>query len=407
MAFEWQQHCKRLHHKDSVTNSTINTPTRPIKKNNPPKRQRTSEPVLQNGYAATAFKLISINNSPPAYLSGRNHWIIWRTARGKPKYMGTDRADNLEQIVWFMMYFLLEAPNVNSWSTVEQYLMHVKDMHNTLLLTQIHDKERYEWPGTLSSLLDVVSRRAARAMHCCPQPEGGRLPCTPGLLEYLIRTKAMDISSHDGKRFFTILLLTMLGGFRVGELIPLTISDEKRNIHKDCKIKNVIISEDSISITVLGKNTKKMELQTVVVTKAAAKDLVDLFGEEFNVFRLLKEIVLNLQPEEFIFKREDNKVITYDYFYKGLVAITRLGNIPDGHFGGHSGRIYFASLRALQGAEDSEIKTDGRWKSDAFLLYVRAVSKRQFDSAEKIRRFCLADLNFTLVNFPMDKEFRK
>ena len=45
--------------------------------------------------------------------------------------------------------------------------------------------------------------------------------------------------------------------------------------------------------------------------------------------------------------------------------------IPMSHIGTHSIRTSFAMFMHIQGIPDSTIKKKGRWKSDAFLLYIR------------------------------------
>ena len=51
-------------------------------------------------------------------------------------------------------------------------------------------------------------------------------------------------------------------------------------------------------------------------------------------------------------------------------ALTELGFNPE-EFAGHSFRIGAATAAAQAGIEDSVIRAIGRWKSDAFLRYVR------------------------------------
>ena len=45
--------------------------------------------------------------------------------------------------------------------------------------------------------------------------------------------------------------------------------------------------------------------------------------------------------------------------------------VPMSHIGTHSIRTSFAMFMHIQGIPDSTIKKKGRWKSDAFLLYIR------------------------------------
>ena len=91
----------------------------------------------------------------------------------------------------------------------------------------------------------------------------------------------------------TLLLLTMLGGFRMGELIPLTKDPKLRNIDKDCLVRNVHITTDTTCIKVLSKTTRNLE--TVIVRHAEVEDLIKEFGEDFNVIKNLREIISSLE----------------------------------------------------------------------------------------------------------------
>ena len=148
-------------------------------------------------------------------------------------------------------------------------------------------------------------------------------------------------------------------------------------------------------------------IQSVVIFKNEVQEVVRQFGADFDAFEHMRRLVENKHPDSLLFTRMDGSPFTYKYFMKILNAITDALNIRRGHFGGHSGRIYLATLLALQGAEDSEIQERGRWLSLAFKMYVRSLSKRQYLEQSKITFFRLSDLNFVLEGFPNSPEFRK
>ena len=63
---------------------------------------------------------------------------------------------------------------------------------------------------------------------------------------------------------------------------------------------------------------------------------------------------------------------------RSALAVTVAG-IQASQFAGHSFRIGAASTAAARGVEDSLIKTLGRWRSSAYLLYVRIPRERLAD----------------------------
>ena len=77
-------------------------------------------------------------------------------------------------------------------------------------------------------------------------------------------------------------------------------------------------------------------------------------------------------------------------------------------FAGHSFRIGAASTAASRGVEDSLIKTLGRWRSSAYLLYVRiprerlaGLSTTLADRQSKVY-FCILAIDLFMVVFVHD-----
>ena len=354
------------------------------------------------------YEFVSERSLATKSSSGGNHWSQFREQRGKPILLEVnENQENLNEVCRFVMYFVMEAPNVNKFNTVDTYLGHVKDMHKSLMFTPEATRgDAFVWPADLAdSRLRVLKEKVKQWFKETPQEEGGRLPFTPSLLKEMVDKGAIDVNSYDGRRVFCLILMTILGGFRMGELLPLTKDPTKRKTDKDCKIEHVHFARDTITVQVLGKTTTNFE--SVNIHTSEMLHLVELFGPIFDVASMLKSITANRRDDKLIFVREDGSPFTYNYFMSLLRDATDFMNIPRGHFGGHSGRIYLASLLALQGVDDSYIQTRGRWKSKAFKMYVRSLDKRKFRSQPEIKYFKLSNLNFVLKGFPMSPEFQK
>ena len=370
----------------------------------PPHQHKFEDP-----YDEAIYELIRATTSTKKYSTGRNkHWIPFRQRRGKEELMvpGED-LENINEVCRFMMYFVLEAPGVNSFKTVEQYMLHVKDMHATMMFTpQALKGEAFIWPSDYpDSRYSVLKRKIQQWFAETPQEEGGRLPFTPSLLKEMIDCNAINLNSHNGKRTFCLILMTILGGFRMGELLPKTIDPEKRNTFKDCKVKDVHLSKNTITVKVLSKTTKDYESVNIHVSEMNV--LIELFGAEFDVMKILQDITQDASPDRLLFVRADGLPFTYNYFMVQLRKATDAMKIPRGYLGGHSGRIYLASLLALQNVKDSYIQKRGRWKSKAFKMYVRSLDLREFTSQEKITHFKLSNLTFVLQGFPNSPEFQR
>ena len=99
------------------------------------------------------------------------------------------------------------------------------------------------------------------------------------------------------------------------------------------------------------------------------EEVMKEFGQNFDVFALVEEIIKGKHPDQLLFTRSDGSPFTYDHYMKILRATTDMMNIPRGHFGGHS-------------------------------VNVRKSNRR-------ITHFKLSNLTFVLKGFPDTTEFRK
>ena len=68
---------------------------------------------------------------------------------------------------------------------------------------------------------------------------------------------------------------------------------------------------------------------------------------------------------------EDGAPLTRDQLVKEVRRVLKKANLPTDQFAGHSFRVGAATTAATMGVEDSLIQTLGRWRSSAYLVYVR------------------------------------
>lgn len=67
----------------------------------------------------------------------------------------------------------------------------------------------------------------------------------------------------------------------------------------------------------------------------------------------------------------DGKAISWTFFIAQLNAALKFNNLDSSVYKGDSFRIGAASWAAAKGFSDSQIRLLGRWKSNAFLRYIR------------------------------------
>ena len=77
-----------------------------------------------------------------------------------------------------------------------------------------------------------------------------------------------------------------------------------------------------------------------------------------------------------LFIHEDGSPLSRSYLVQAVrAALASAGNLNLSRYSGHSFRIRAATTAARAGVLDSMIQTLGRWKSSAFLAYIRTRSE--------------------------------
>lgn len=89
------------------------------------------------------------------------------------------------------------------------------------------------------------------------------------------------------------------------------------------------------------------------------------------VSALLNYLTVRGTSPGILFRFQDNTPLTKPKFTSKFRDFLKLAGIDDTLYAGHSFRIGAATTAAAKGVEDSLIQTLGRWKSSAYLTYIR------------------------------------
>ena len=90
-----------------------------------------------------------------------------------------------------------------------------------------------------------------------------------------------------------------------------------------------------------------------------------------SCYRTFEHLTLHGNSTGLLFHFDDNPPLTKSKFTSKFRDLLIQAGIDSSLYAGHSFRIGAASTAAAKGVEDSLIQTLGRWKSSAYLLYVR------------------------------------
>ena len=212
----------------------------------------------------------------------------------------------------------------------------------------------------------VVRERAfGSSTHTAPKP---RLPITIQLLSDIVRIWSRDSSSqpHDTAMLRAAATLCFFGFFRSWEITVPSAREFDPRLH---------LTWGDISINDLDSPTVvKVHLKRSKIDQAGkgVAIFVGATGSELCPVAETVHYVRIRGPSPGPFLRfHDGSPLTKAALVKRVrEALTKLG-LDASCYAGQSFRIGAATTAACSGIEDSAIRSLGRWRSDAFLRYIR------------------------------------
>ena len=193
-----------------------------------------------------------------------------------------------------------------------------------------------------------------------------RLPITPSILEQLRRVWNKDPSDRDNVMLWAACCVGFFGFLRSGEL---TAPEKEEFDPKQHLTVNDIAIENpanprTISIRIEQSKTDPFR-QGVTIYLGRTDSML------CPVAALLSYLVLRGRGEGPLFKFKDGRALSRPRLVSELrKALAEAGLKPE-NYAGHSFRIGAATTAAACGIPVEVIKTLGRWKSQAYQLYVR------------------------------------
>lgn len=215
----------------------------------------------------------------------------------------------------------------------------------------------------------VIRKLVAGAAKLAPTHDT-RLPITEPVLKLLISSLPyLCPKRYEQCMYHSIFTLAFYGLARIGELVY-TGTNTARNV---LQLSDINISYKGSTPTCIQiafanfKHNANHQVHNVTVATlekdsqlCPVKALIDYLSE-----RGASEGPLYITPNKTPLVRH-----TFDHTVKRCLGFCRLDSSL---YKGHSFRIGGATLAAERGMSDSQIRLLGRWKSEAFKKYIRAV----------------------------------
>ena len=195
-----------------------------------------------------------------------------------------------------------------------------------------------------------------------------RLPITRPVLHELVKSlRHTNSSAFQRCLYSAMFLLAFYGFFRVGELAAKSVDRVDSILQfKDLKflVHNGQPQMIKIIITAFKHNTDRKPFEILIER------------EETLPFCPVQAMVEYCQTRGALpgplFCQQNLAPITVYQFNTELSRCLHFCSLDPSRYKGHSFRIGAASLAADKGFSDAQIRTLGRWKSDAFKLYIRS-----------------------------------
>ncbi len=193
-----------------------------------------------------------------------------------------------------------------------------------------------------------------------------RLPVTPGILRQLRRIWERESTQPNRTVLWAACCLGYFGFLRMGEMTVPTQDGYDPKVHLNCDDVHVDNAEAPKVLRVSIKQSK---------TDPFRKGIDIFVGKTFSdlcpVSALLSYLVERGTAKGPLFQLSDGTFLTRQRLVEEIRQALNKAGIDSRAYCGHSLRIGAATTAAVNGMEDALIKTLGRWRSLAYLEYVR------------------------------------
>ena len=231
-------------------------------------------------------------------------------------------------------------------------------------ISYVHKLKGYADPTKVFLILKLLAAIKSRS-----RPDI-RLPITLPVLRLLVEALKQTSSSFYHRTLFTAMFLTAFYGFlRIGEITCKTTSSGSSVLqHQNLSF---LLHEGEVIAA-------KLTLTNFKHNRSGRPFYIHILrqqGSEYCPVQALQSFcTLRGSRSGPLFTLADGSSVSTHHFSQALNQCLTFCGRDNSHYKPHSFRIGAASFAADQGFTDSQIRGLGRWKSDAFKVYLRSSS---------------------------------
>ena len=226
-------------------------------------------------------------------------------------------------------------------------------------------------------LLELAVRGARKEQAGTPKQT--RLPITPCVLKKMLQVWNQDPANGDHVMLWAACCVGFFGFLRSGEFTAPEKEEFDSGVHlsfKDIAIDN---ASDPRVISVRIKQSKTDPFRQGVTIFLGRTDAIIC-----PVAALLAYLARRGSGDGPLFRFKNGQPLTRSRLVMEVRKALQEAGLQPETYAGHSFRIGAATTAAACGVPADVIKTLGRWKSQAYLLYVRLPSSQLSDISKKL-----------------------
>ena len=193
-----------------------------------------------------------------------------------------------------------------------------------------------------------------------------RLPITPEILRRIRRVWQQDETSYDKIMLWGAVCACFFGFLRSSEITVPTLAGYEAGTHLSMADVTVDVPAlpQVIRLNIKASKTDPFRQGVSVYLGRTGNTLCPLVA-------MLSYLAARGTEPGPLFRLKDGRPLTKAAFVTRVRQALLQAGVDAKNYSGHSFRIGAATTAAAAGIEDSMIQTLGRWKSSAYLLYVR------------------------------------
>lgn len=247
-------------------------------------------------------------------------------------------------------------------SSIKVYLSAIRNLH---VEAGLHS----EWENQLTPRLQLVLRGIKRAKASDP-PTPARLPITIDIMRQIKAVLMKAPEKYDNILLWAACCLAFFGFLRCGEFTVPNQTGYDKDVH--LSVNDIALDSRSfptvVMVTIKQSKTDPFRQGVQLFLGKTGSDICPVSG-------ILPFLAIRGSGQGPLFILKDRSLLTRQKFAALLSTTLSEAGIDDKRYATHSFRIGAATTAKEAGIADSQIKMLGRWKSNAYQIYIRTPQK--------------------------------